>query len=157
MTSQDKVFFISKWKKLTYDKFYRINYRYFVRFLLRLLDVFSRILFMLVIWLTLGDLAIVLVVTIEMTILTIISILTGGYVRVFHFCLLFFPVRFVCNVFPGLFRCGCVLVFILYCFVFVFLVFGLFGLFATVTTLAACQYSFGLHKHHSKQMTILVR
>ena len=82
MTSEDKVYFIKKWKSLDLSVIngFHVNYRFLIRLLLRILDVILRVSFLVLIWIVLGDFVIVAYVMTELIVLTYLAISSRRYV-----------------------------------------------------------------------------
>ena len=84
MTSEDQVYFISTWRKLNFrcnrHQGLQFNCRYLIRLIIRLLDVFLRVLFLVIIWVTLNDVAYYYIAG-EIVILSYIALTRNSYVK----------------------------------------------------------------------------
>ena len=79
MASEDRVYFVKSWQSVFVGKC-MINIRYLFRYIIRLCDVFQRIILILMLWVGIGGFYCALYIIFEIIVLSILSFLTKEYV-----------------------------------------------------------------------------
>ena len=95
MTSEDKIYFIKEWKSLGLrckDGIY-INHRYLIRLLIRIMDVILRVSFLVIVWIVLGDIAIIVYIGFELIVLALLALSGRRYDAYIAWRVFFFSVN----------------------------------------------------------------
>ena len=79
MAGEDKIYFIKSWQNV-FVGHYKMNFRYLFRYIVRVCDVFQRIMLILLLWIGIGGFYCALYIVFEMFILSCLSFATKEYV-----------------------------------------------------------------------------